>query len=121
MSLKMFLRIFRNLLSGDIIHRVLSRSVLRNQVLRNNVLGHNIHRNNCCNVSFTVSGLFRLFRFGAFTVHGVSSVHGLRFGKMTFSHQALSEIFNGNFVLPWKRPLCSAFPKTVFQPVSNRA
>ena len=45
----------------------------------------------------------------------------LRFGKVTFSHQALSEIFNGNFVLPWKRPLCSAFPKTVFQPVSNRA
>ena len=67
--------------------------------------GH-IHRNNCCNVSFTVSGFVSLFRFGAFTVHDVAcaycaQVHwhcaralaSFAFGKVTFSHQALSEIF----------------------------
>ena len=45
----------------------------------------------------------------------------LRFGKVTFSNQALSEIFKGNFVFPWNKPLCSALPRTVFQPVSKRA
>ena len=58
------------------IHGVLSRSVLRNQVLRNNFLSHNVHRNNCCNVSFIVSSLFRLFRFGASCVHNVSCAYG---------------------------------------------
>ena len=65
----------RNLLSGNMIHRVLSQRVL--SYLSYQVLSHNIFRDNCCNwTTTTVSVSFGLFRFSAVSVHSVSSVHG---------------------------------------------
>ena len=124
----------RNLLSGNMIHRVLSQRVLSS--LSYQVLSHNILRDNCCNWTTTTTSVsFGLFRFSAVSVHSVSSVHGaqvhrcwsrtlhttLVLWKQTDSHHALLEIFKGSFNFFKNNPLSSELPRTVFQPVSKRA
>ena len=125
----------RNLLTGNMIHRVLSQRVLSS--LSYQVLSHNILRDNCCNWTTTTTSVsFGLFRFSAVSVQSVSSVHGAQVhrcwsrtlhttlvleSKLTFSHHALSEIFKGSFNFFKNNPLSSALPRTVFQPVSKRA
>ena len=96
----------RNLLSGNMIHRVLSQRVLSS--LSYQVLSHNILRDNCCNWTTTTTSVsFGLFRsvLSVFTVFPVLMVlKSIGAGpepftpllcfesKLTFSHHALSEI-----------------------------
>ena len=93
----------RNLLSGNMIHRVLSQRVLSS--LRYQVLSHNILRDNCCNWTTTTTSVsFGLFRFSAVSVHSVSSVHGAQV------HRCWSRTLHTTLVL-WKQtdfqPPCS--------------
>ena len=93
----------RNLLSGNMIHRVLSQRVLSS--LSYQVLSHNILRDNCCNWTTTTTSVsFGLFRFSAVSVHSVSSVHGAQV------HRCWSRTLHTTLVL-WKQtdfqPPCS--------------
>ena len=93
----------RNLLSGNMIHRVLSQRVLSS--LSYQVLSHNILRDNCCNWTTTTTSVsFGLFRFSAVNVHSVSSVHGAQV------HRCWSRTLHTTLVL-WKQtdfqPPCS--------------
>ena len=102
-NLLTYLGDLRNLLSGNMIHRVLSQRVLSS--LSYQVLSHNIFRDNCCNWTTTTTSVsFGLFRFSAVSVHSVSSVHGAQV------HRCWSRIFHTTLVL-WKQtdfqPPCS--------------
>ena len=93
----------RNLLSGNMIHRVLSQRVLSS--LSYQVLSHNILRDNCCNWTTTTTSVsFGLFRFSAVSVQSVSSVHGAQV------HRCWSRTLHTTLVL-WKQtdfqPPCS--------------
>ena len=69
------------------------------------VLSHNVLRDNCCNWTTTTTSVsFGLFRFSAFSVHSVSSVHGAQV------HRCWSRTLHTTLVL-WKQtdfqPPCS--------------